>query len=123
MRRLLMLLALAACGGDSNEPTRIEAEGQWSGGIHDNSGTTVGNMTLTLVETSGAVTGSGSLTAGTLGLALTTTGTYTPPSLSLTVTAPGFENMNLTATVGETTLTGTLNGSGFVNSGITLNRQ
>jgi hypothetical protein len=123
MRRLILAaaLALTACGGDSG-PARIEAEGQWSGGIQDN-GATIGHMTLTLVETSGAVTGSGNLTAGTLGLALTTSGTYAPPSLSLTVSAPGYNDMNLTATVGETSMTGTLNGSGFVNSGITLTRQ
>lgn len=124
MRRLLILLAFAlACGGDSNEPTRIEAEGQWSGPINNNSGTPLGTMVLTLVETAGAVTGSGNVTAGTESLAITTTGTYAPPNLSLTLSAPGFNDMNLTGTVAETALTGTLNGSGFVNAAIALTRQ
>jgi hypothetical protein len=43
-----------------------------------------------------------------------------PPNLSLTLSTPGFSDMNLTATVGEQSMTGSLNGSGFINSGITL---
>jgi hypothetical protein len=125
MRQFLMALALAlpACGGDSNEPSRIEAEGQWVGPVHDNDGSTIGQLTLTLSETNGAVTGSGSLTSPSFSNALTVTGTYVPPSLSLTLSAPGFSDMNLTARVGDTSLTGSLNGSGFINSGITLTRQ
>lgn len=52
--------------------------------------------------------------------ALTVQGTYSSPHLSLTL---AFEDMNLTATVGETDLTGTVNGSGFLNASVTLARQ
>jgi hypothetical protein len=65
--------------------------------------------------------GAGSRTEASL--AVTASGTYSEPSLSLNLAATGFETVNLTATVGEETMTGMLNGSGFVNSAITLNRQ
>ena len=114
----------AACGGDgSSGPTRVEAEGSWTGSIKDNSGSQVGTLTLTLTETNGSVSGNGNLASSSEALAVTASGTYSPPNLSLNLSAPGFETVNLSATVGEQTMTGTLNGSGFVNSGITLNRQ
>jgi hypothetical protein len=65
--------------------------------------------------------GAGSRTEASL--AVTASGTYSEPSLSLNLAATGFETVNQTATVGEETMTATLNGSGFVNSAITLNRQ
>lgn len=124
MRRLLVLLALAlpACGSD-NGPTRIEAEGQWSGSMQHNDGSPLGTMTLTLSETGGTVTGTGNVNDGTTSYAFTITGTYAPPNLSLTLSSQAFNDMNLTSTVGETSLTGVINGSGFVNTPITLTRQ
>jgi hypothetical protein len=80
-------------------------------------------MTLTLTEATGTVSGSGNLSSSSAAVAVTASGTYSPPSLSLNLSAAGFETVNLSATVGEQTMSGTLNGSGFVNSGITLNRQ
>lgn len=120
---LCSILLFACGGGDSVAPARVEAEGVWSGVIRDNGGTAAGTLVLTLSETNGAVTGNGNVTTASDAFAITTTGTYAPPSLSLTVRATGFQDMNLTATVGETNMTGTLNGSGFLNSGITLNRN
>src|SRR5215216_5928953 len=113
---LATIIALTlSCDGDSNEPSRIEVEGQWTGGIQDGTGMTVATITLTLGETDGAVTGSGNFvtSTGSAAFALTTTGIYLPPNLSLTISALGFENVNLTATVGETSITGSLNGSAF----------
>lgn len=101
----------------------LEAEGSWSGPVHDNSSAAVGTLSLTLSETNGVVTGSGSLNSASNAIAVTASGTYTPPNLSLTMSAPGFSDLNLTATVGKTSMTGTLNGSGFINSSVTLNRQ
>ncbi len=122
MKWTLAVLAMlaAACGGDdSNGPAQVEAEGSWSGSINNNGGTQIGTMTLTLTETGGTVSGTGNLASSDEGIAVSASGTYSQPSLSLNLAATGFETVNLTATVGEGTMTGTLNGSGFVNSAIT----
>lgn len=125
MNRLLIALTLGlfACGSDSSGPAKIEAEGQWTGNIQHNDGTALGTMTLTLSETNSAVTGSGNINAGTEAIALTVVGTYTQPNLSVTLSSQGFSDVNLTATVGETSMTGTMNGSGFTGSSVTLHRQ
>jgi len=117
------LVALAGCGGDSSGPSKIEAEGSWSGPVKDNSGTAIATMTLTLTETTGTVAGSGNLSGNGVAEAVTVTGTYAEPHLSLALSAQGFSDINLTATVAATQMTGTLNGSGFVSSAITLTRQ
>lgn len=76
---------------------------------------------MVLTEASGAVTGTASL-VGASSVALTVTGTYAAPSLGLTMSALGFNSLNLTATVSGKTMTGTLNGSGFSNTAITLTK-
>jgi hypothetical protein len=124
MRNLLLALALltAACGGDSSGPSRIEVEGTWSGQFSTSGGTPV-TLTMTLIETNGSVTGNSTLVTTGGSIAETVTGTYSPPQVSLQFHSAGFEDSNLSGTVGETTLTGTLNGSGFNNISITLSRQ
>lgn len=118
----VLAMLVVACGGDSG-PAKIEAEGSWSGPVHDNSGATIGQLALTLVETSGSVTGSGNISGTGVAEALDATGSYSAPSLSLNLTSPGFNTINLTAVVAETQMTGTLSGSGFVNAAIALARQ
>jgi hypothetical protein len=114
-------LVLSACGGDSNGPSDIDAEGTWAGTFAISGGNVALNMVLT--EGSGSVSGNGNLAAPGLAIAETITGTYSAPTLSVTMHADGYEDINLTATVGETSMTGTLNGSGFVGQAVTLNRQ
>ena len=125
MRKALLvalgLLASPACGKDSTGPARIEVEGQWSGQLQSDGGSAL--LVMTLTETNGTVTGSGNIATGTDAIALDANGTYSPPNVSLTLTAPGFSNMNLTATVGQTQMTGTINGSGFVSASVSLTRQ
>lgn len=116
----LFLMLLLACGGDKTGPARIEAEGSWSGSFTVAEPIT---LSLTLVETTGNVTGNGTLVSPSASVALSVAGTYVPPALSVSVTAPGFNDLNLSATVGETSMTGTLNGSGFSNQAVTLTRQ
>ena len=118
---VLALLVLAACS-DSNEPSRIEVEGSWTGQFTTSGGTAV-TLNMTLIETAGAVTGNSTLVSSGGSLAETVTGTYSPPSVSLNFHSEGFSDSNLAGTVGETTLTGTLNGSGFNNIALTLQRQ
>jgi hypothetical protein len=125
MRYLLagLTLLIAACGGDSGstEPDVPDVQGQWNGPINTNVGS--GNLALTLNEANGNITGSGTLTVTGDALALTVTGNYAPPNVSLQMTSPGFEPMNLSGTVNEDEINGTLNGSGFVNIAVTLDRQ
>jgi hypothetical protein len=125
MRYLLVGLALliAACGseGGSTEPDVPDVQGQWNGAFNTNVGS--GNLSLTLNEANGNVTGTGTLTAAGDALALTVTGNYAPPNVSLQMTSPGFEPMNLSGTLSEDEIDGTLNGSGFVNIAVTLDRQ
>jgi hypothetical protein len=119
----LAAAGVLACGGDSNKPTPIEAEGAWSGQVHDNDGSVLGTLSMTLTETSGTVTGNGNISSPTLAEAINVNGTYTEPNLSVSLTSECCNPINLSATVGETTMTGTLNGSGFINATITLTRQ
>jgi hypothetical protein len=125
MRYLLaaLVLVFAACGGDAgpNEPAVPDVEGQWNGSINTNVGS--GSLALTLNEAAGNITGTGTLVTSGDALALTVTGNYAPPNVSLQMTSPGFEPMNLSGTVNEEAINGTLNGSGFVSIAVTLHRQ
>lgn len=117
------LLLCSACSGDSNKPTPIQAEGAWSGQVHDNGGATIATLQMTLTETSGSVSGTGNINSPTLAEAINVIGTYAEPNLSLTLSSACCTDINLSAIVGETSMTGTLNGSGFITSSITLTRQ
>lgn len=125
MRYLLfaLTLAIAACGGDggSTEPDIPEVTGQWNGPI--NTSGAAGTLALTLNESDGTVTGTGTLSTAGDALALTVTGNYAPPNVSLQLNASGFEPLNLSGSVTEDEIDGTLNGSGFVNVAVTLARQ
>jgi hypothetical protein len=96
---VLVAVSLLACGNDSSGPGE-GVEGQWSGTV-----TPGVTLTLTLTERDGEVSGAGTLTAASDAVALDTEGTYSEPSLSLTLTSEGFQDMNLTATVGDQVLT------------------
>lgn len=116
-----LLLAPGACGKDSTGPVNTAA-GRWTGTGH--SGDVTFTLTLTLTQTpEGRVSGSGTIAAAGDAVALNASGVFNDPTLSLTLTASGFEDMNLTATVAGSAATGTLNGSGFTNSSVTLTKQ
>lgn len=125
MPRMLYAMALAAllwaCGGDdSSGPSTPDIAGAWSGTVQPS-----GTLVLNLSETNGNVTGNGTLTAPGVGVSITASGTYvrSTASASLTLSSPGFETVNLNATVTDTKMVGSLNGSGFVNAAISLDRQ
>jgi hypothetical protein len=116
----LATAALLACGGDSG-PSAPNVEGSWTGTVTGTTGS--GTLTFSATETDGTVTGNGTLSASAGSLPLTVSGTFAAPTASLVLHAEGFEDVNLTGTVSESELTGTLNGSGFQNTAITLQRQ
>jgi hypothetical protein len=124
MRRIVltaMVVLALGCGGDGGaEPEHPEAEGQWSGTINTGSGS--GLLELTLDDAGGSITGNGTLTVPDDVLGISVSGSYDPPNISLTMSIPDFQPVDLNGTVGDNSISGTLNGSGFVNLGVTLQR-
>jgi hypothetical protein len=116
-----LLLALG-CGGDKTGPTRIEVEGSWTGHFQFSSGAS-GTLTMVLTEANGTVTGNGTTVGPGGSISQTISGTYVPPNVLLSLHTEGFEDTNISAVVGETQMTGTMTGSGFNGTSITLTRQ
>jgi hypothetical protein len=121
MRRVILaalcLGLVAGCKGTEVVTPKVVVSGGWRGSI--NQGGTPYTLEMVLIENAGVVTGTATLTGGTA-LANTVTGSYTAPTLGLSLSAPGYQPLNLIATVGVGTMTGTLNGSGFLNATFTL---
>jgi hypothetical protein len=119
---VLVALALTGCGSDEgHEPDNSEAEGTWAGIITGDA--QEGSLEWTLQDTDGGISGNGSLSTATASVALTIEGTFSPPNLTLTVSPQGVEDFSFFGTVGETSMKGRLNGAGFVNRTVTLDRQ
>lgn len=112
----LMATLLGACGGDSTAP-EPSIVGTWSGALQ------TGTMTVTLSLNESAISGSGSLIGPSESIAMTVTGTFSRPNVSLNMVAVGYEPMNYTGTLDEDVILGRINGSGFVNVTVNLNRQ
>ncbi len=123
MKRVLLLAALAALviGCRSGTEPTPTVTGQWTGSfIAGGNGL---SLTLTLQDAGGAVTGSGHLDAAGVSIAWTATGTHVHPNVSLTLTSAGYESVNLSGHCDNaSTISATLNGSGFVGNSITLRR-
>lgn len=120
----LLVLALVSVGAfgcsddGGTQPTRFSATGTWIGTA---SGIT---LNVTLNDNNGTVNGSGSISSSGGSLALTVTGTRAGNVVSLTARATGFQDVNYSGTfVTQRQINGTLNGSGFNNFALTLNRQ
>lgn len=112
----IVALAAASCGDDP-DPT---VSGAWLG---ISQGVT---LQLTLSQNDmGTVTGSGTIASEATTTALTVgSGTHVYPNLSLTLQLTGFEDMNYTGTLSSpTTISGSLNGSGFDDFAINLEKQ
>ena len=116
---VLGTLLLSACGGETT-PT---VNGRWSGSATSASLGLV-TLTLTLSESeNGAITGSGNIVDGE-NVAVTVTGTHADPNVSMNLSLGAqFEAINFAGQfVGDNTITGTLNGSGFTNFAMTLRK-
>lgn len=115
----LALILLAGCKGTDVVAPKIVVSGGWRGSV--NQAGTPYTLEMVLIENAGSVTGTATLTGATA-LANTVTGTYVAPNLGLTLSSPGFQQLNLTATVTPGFMSGALNGSGFLNATFTLAR-
>jgi hypothetical protein len=115
---MALALLLGACR-DSTGPRSATMTGSWSGSS--------GGVTLNMIlseGSGGAITGTGSIAGEGGSLALTISGTHPHPNVGLTLASPGFDPMNFAGTfVNNNLVSGTLNGSGFLDFAITLHRQ
>ena len=123
-RGVAFVLVLAACGGgDSAGPgTEVAVAGTWSGRVTASNGVTA-TLQISISEHSSDVSGTGWLKLTSDSLGLSVSGSYDSPTLAATISSQGFQPMQLAATVSETEMVGTLDGSGFQNRAITLKRQ
>jgi PKD repeat protein len=96
--------------------------GTWQGTFDLDGSQVTTNMILT--ESGGSVSGSGAFQTSGGSLAFTVTGTHPHPTVALTLMASGFEDTNYSGTfTGNNTVAGALNGSGFNDEPLTINRQ
>ena len=122
LRGVLLGLALIGCGDDGgSEPEFSAAEGVWAGIITGDA--QEGILEWTLQDTGGDISGSGRISTATASVDLTIVGTFSPPNLTLTVSPQGVEDFSFFGNVGEDFMKGRLNGAGFVNRTVTLDRQ
>ncbi|MFW6085161.1 MAG: hypothetical protein ACODAA_08110 [Gemmatimonadota bacterium] len=115
---LALMLVVTACGDDApTEPETPTVNGSWTGSGGDFS------FDLTLSESeSGSISGSGTAEADEP-LSLTISGTHAHPDVSLTMSSSGYSDLNFSGEFsGDDTIHGSLNGSGFDNFALTLNR-
>lgn len=125
MRKLLLfplvLLSLLAVGCKDDGPTEPEIPsftGTWLGDINGSA------FEVTATERDGDISGSGVISFGTERVAITVAGTHAHPNLSLTISSAGYEDFNFSGNfTNENRVSGTLNGSGFADEPVTLNRQ
>jgi hypothetical protein len=114
---LLLGMLLTACGG-STSPQPLTVDGNWMG--------TAGGQTLSISLTSSgqSVSGSGTIApAGSASYPVTISGTFVVPTLAVAMTSAQHPSTSLTATLGGGVLSGALNGNGFADAVIVLNKQ
>ena len=118
----VIAVVLAACG--SNSATGVNTSphaltGKWHGSSQGV------DFDLDLTEKSGGqISGSGQLSGYAAGVLVQVQGTHPDPGFSVTLTHTGYQSATYAgAEVGDSTLGGTINGSGFANFIITLYRQ
>lgn len=92
--------------------------GRWSGPVAG-----LEAMYLSLSQDGGSVSGTGSLVHLDNMIPFDVTGIYYKPIFVLTLTAQGREPFNFSGSATATTLSGTLDGSGYSNIRMTLRRQ
>jgi hypothetical protein len=118
---LTTLMASAACSDSMSPPPAFT--GTWTGATA--SGGTAFNVTMTTTEANGQISGSGLFTVGSAGgIAFTVTGSHAHPQVSLTIGSSGAQDANFSGRfTSDRVVDGTLNGSGFVNVPLILQRQ
>lgn len=118
---IVLIALLAACSGDKSvAPAAFTLTGSWIGTA---SGTTV---VMNLTQTNKDVSGTGTFADNSGGNAITIFGTYDANPLTLTINFPNTVYKPITfsgAVTSATSITGTLNGSGYNNFALSFQRQ
>jgi hypothetical protein len=124
MTRFLTALALAGvCGCSDSMGPPPDFSGTWAGSTA--AGGTAFNVSMTTTESNGQISGSGLFTVGSAGgVAFTVTGSHSHPQVSITIRSTGTQDANYSGRfTGDRVVDGTLNGSGFANVPLTLQKQ
>lgn len=119
-RRFLLALPLlffAACS-DSTAPLPT-LDGSWQGLL------SISTVTASLSQAGTAITGNASVVFGASSYAMTITGNFNRPTFSVTFDNPTLEPFVFSGELSDDgdRLVGVANGSGFVNTPLTLTRQ
>ena len=121
----VITLALATIGAGCSDPTSPPPSftGTWTGTTASEG--VAFSISITATETNGQINGSGVFTVGSAGgLAFTVTGSHAHPQVSLTIRSSGVQDANYSGSfTSENGVDGTLNGSGFANLPLALQRQ
>lgn len=116
----LALILFVGCGGDDGDdltgPEPPSVTGGWSGSSQGI------DMTMSLSQTGTDVTGDCTMSGPTASINLSVSGSFSNPALNVTMTNAGYEPATFVGTLNGNTITGTINGSGFQDFPITLNR-
>jgi hypothetical protein len=113
---LLGLLAAACSTSTSTQPLTVD--GNWQGAA---SGSTI---SISLTSSGQTVGGTGTIAAsGSASYPVTISGTFVVPTLAVAMTSAQHPSISLAATLGGGVLSGALNGNGFADAVIVLNKQ
>jgi hypothetical protein len=117
-----LLLSVAACKDDGGP--KLSVAGSWQGSVMNPSTGNVFQFNSTLADASGTITGSGTIAGPGLNCAATIAGTRADASVSMSWTCPGITPVNYSGSLSDNEkISGTLNGSGFTNASLTLNKN
>lgn len=119
---LFATVVIMGCGDDDSPttPANPTMDGTWQGTIMQ--GFVL--YSLQLSQSGDTVTGNGTASYADQVDTITINGTNTYPNVSLTLTTPGFAPYVFTGSFSDdNTVSGVLNGSGFVDEPLTLVRQ
>lgn len=113
----VILTVLAVLGCKSTENSGPSVAGSWYG--------TSGNITLnmTLSQTGQSVSGSGSVGVDSATYGVSISGSLLDTTVALTLTAGGYQPVAYAAVLSGNTMAGSMSGSGFPGSSMTVTRQ
>lgn len=118
VRHLLVLLsAISALSCSSTNTSGPNVSGSWSGA------TATISLDMNLTQAGQAVSGSGSLVVDSSAYGVSISGSLIDSTVALTLTAGGYQPVAYSATLSGTKMSGSLSGSGFPGSSLTVTRQ
>lgn len=112
-------LGVISCKDSPTAPPRATLSGSWDGFIMR-----VGAvMVVTLTDADGVIAGDGYATGYLNHVPVTVEGTFEAPNFTLTFNSPGLQPFVYEGTATVSRMSGILNGSGFSDDALVLNKQ